>query len=115
VSRLDAGRLQLEREDVDLAELVRDVVARLEPDLTRAGCHVSLHIASEVVGKWDRSRIDRGVTNLLTNALKFGAGRPIEIEVAAEQGSARLSVRDHGIGIEAPQTARIFERFERGV
>jgi len=55
------------------------------------------------------------VTNLLSNAIKFGAGKPIEIAVGAECGTARLAVRDHGIGIAPEQRDRIFGRFERAV
>jgi signal transduction histidine kinase len=55
------------------------------------------------------------VTNLLSNAAKYGAGRPIEIEVDGAEETARFSIRDHGIGIPAENQARIFERFERAV
>ena len=55
------------------------------------------------------------MTNLLSNAIKFGAGKPIEIAVGAERGTARLAVRDHGIGIASDQRDRIFGRFERAV
>jgi predicted ATPase/signal transduction histidine kinase len=115
VSRLEAGRLPLELAEVDLGALVREVVARLEPDLARARCPVSITDDAAVVGWWDRSRIDRIVTNLLSNAIKFGTGAPIELTLGSEHGIARLTVRDHGIGIEPEQCGRIFGRFERGV
>jgi signal transduction histidine kinase len=67
------------------------------------------------VGRWDRSRIDRVVTSLLSNAIKFGAGKPIEISLGVEGGVARLTVRDHGIGVGPGLCHRIFGRFERGV
>lgn len=54
-------------------------------------------------------------TNLLSNAIKFGQGKPIELEVVQEAGRARLSIRDQGIGIDADDQARVFERFERAV
>jgi predicted ATPase/signal transduction histidine kinase len=115
VSRIEAGRLQLELTDVDLGALVREVVERFEADLSQARCAVSIHGDAPAVGRWDRSRIDRVVTNLLANAIKFGAGKPIEIFLGAERGVARLAVRDHGIGIDSSQYNRIFERFERAV
>jgi signal transduction histidine kinase len=115
VSRIDAGRLQLDLAAVELRALGREVVERFEADLTRSRCSVSLSDGAPVVGRWDRSRLDRVVTNLLSNAIKFGAGQPIELCVSAELGVARLEVQDHGIGIDPDQCARIFGRFERAV
>ena len=106
VSRIDTGPLPLERTDVDLGALVREVDERFEPDFARAHCSVSIQTGAPVVGRWDRSRLDRVVTNLLSNAVKFGAGKPIEIAVGAERGTARLAVQDHGIGIDPDQRDR---------
>jgi signal transduction histidine kinase len=66
-----------------------------------------------VLGRWDPLRIEQVIANLLSNACKYGAGKPIEIQVGEEHGRARLSVQDHGIGIPAADRDRIFERFER--
>ncbi len=115
VSRASSGRLQLELADVDLSELVRQVVGRLEDDLKSARCDMTLHLGDGIVGRWDRLRLDQVATNLLSNALKYGAGCPIEIETACADGRARLVVRDYGIGIAAADQARIFERFARAV
>src|SRR5262249_25803789 len=100
VSSLETRELLLERADVELGALVRDVVERFELDLTRAHCSVSIHGDAPVVGRWDRSRIDQVVTNLLSNAIKFGAGKPIDIVIGEGAGVARLAVRDNGIGID---------------
>jgi signal transduction histidine kinase len=91
------------------------VLARLKLDLERARCPVSLWDGGEIVGHWDRSRVDQIVTNLIANAIKFGAGKPIEISLREEAGTARLAVRDHGIGIDPALQGQIFERFERAV
>ncbi|WP_437539923.1 GAF domain-containing sensor histidine kinase [Sorangium sp. So ce726] len=115
VSRINAARLRLDVAEVDLGEIVRDVLARFKLDLERAGCAVSLREGGRVVGLWDGSRVDQIVSNLLANAIKFGAGKPVEISVGEEAGMARLSVRDHGIGIDPTRQAQIFERFERAV
>ena len=66
-----------------------------------------------VTGSWDRGRIELVVRNLLANAVKYGEGKPIEVSVGADEGRARLVVRDHGIGIAPEDQVRIFERFER--
>ncbi|WP_437803833.1 sensor histidine kinase [Sorangium sp. So ce693] len=115
VSRINASRLSLDVADVDLVAVVRDVLARFKLDLARAGCSVSLRDRGRVVGLWDASRVDQIVSKLLANALKFGAGKPVEISIGEEGGTARLAVRDHGIGIDPARQAQIFERFERAV
>jgi signal transduction histidine kinase len=66
-----------------------------------------------VVGRWDPSRLDQVVTNLLSNAAKFGAGKPIEIRIEQLGGSAQLAVIDHGIGIDPARRPYVFDRFER--
>ncbi len=113
LSRLSAGRLTLETEEVDLATLAREVVERHAEQAQLAGCALSLHAAAAVPGRWDRLRLDRVVTNLLTNALKFSPGQPVEVHVASTEAGARLVVRDRGIGIAPEAQQRIFGRFER--
>jgi len=115
ISRIGAGRLDLELEEVDLAEIARDVAARFEDEAHRAGCAIHLHADTPVVGRWDATRIDQVVTNLLANALKYGTGRPVDVTVEADGGTAILSVGDHGIGISEADQTRIFQRFERAV
>jgi signal transduction histidine kinase len=115
VARIGAGKLRLERTRVDLAVLVREVAARLAPQLHKAGCPLALDVPDSLVGLWDEQRLEQVVVNLLTNALKYGAGKPVHLRLAAEEGRARLTVRDEGIGIAPEDQARIFERFERAV
>nr|WP_240806992.1 AAA family ATPase [Polyangium spumosum] len=115
VSRLQMGELSLRFEPVDLALVARDVLDGLAADLTRAGCPVQTNIHGPVVGSWDRLRLEQVLTNLLTNAMKFGAGKPIEVAVSEDDGQATLVVTDHGIGIEPAAQERIFRRFERAV
>jgi signal transduction histidine kinase len=115
VARIEAGRLWLRPVDMDLAELVRDVVGSFEFGLKRAGCEVTLDAPESVWGRWDRSRLEQVVSNLLSNAMKFGAGRPIEISVHRQDESAILVVADHGIGIDVAHQQHIFERFVREV
>ncbi len=111
VSRIASGRLPLVLEDVDLAEVVADAFERLEAS-EQAPITTTLQ---NVVGRWDRLRLDQVVTNLVSNALKYGEGRPIEIVVTADEERARFEVTDHGIGIAPHHQERVFERFERAV
>ncbi|OJT23995.1 hypothetical protein BO221_17810 [Archangium sp. Cb G35] len=115
VSLLHSGRLPLELRDVDLGAVVRETVEHFAPELMRARCPVSIQEDARALGVWDRTRLGQIVANLLSNAIKFGAGRPIELRVGNLGGRARLTVTDHGIGIEPSQRARIFGRFERAV
>ncbi|MDC0672326.1 ATP-binding sensor histidine kinase [Nannocystis radixulma] len=115
VSRIHTHRFPLDLGDVDLGVLVHEVIGRFKLDLRQAGCSVTVREGGPVVGRWDRSRIDQVVTNLLANALKFGAGKPIEVSLGEEAGTARLAIQDHGIGIDPAWQGRIFERFERAV
>jgi PAS domain S-box-containing protein len=115
VTRIIAGRLTPEIEEFDLSQLVREVAERHSDSASRAGCELRIEAPVPVTGCWDRSRLDQVVTNLLSNAVKFGDGKPIEIRVEAGAAEARLTVRDHGIGISPEDQAKIFERFERAV
>jgi signal transduction histidine kinase len=113
VSRITSGRLHLDLQEVDVAELVRDVTRRFEDELAHSGSALTLSLPGPVVGRWDRLRLEQIVTNLLSNAVKFGAGRPIDVSVAVDRGVAVVAVSDQGIGIDERDQRRIFERFER--
>ena len=113
VSRLTAGRMELDRETFDLAEVVRDVVERLAGEAARARCPVRVIAPAPVTGSWDRLRLEQVVVNLLGNAFKFGKGKPVELEVSSADGTASLAVRDHGVGIAAEDVERIFHRYEQ--
>jgi PAS domain S-box-containing protein len=113
VSRLTLGRLELGAKDVDLSEVARAVVDGMRPEIERARCPLSLRLADQVIGRWDRGRLEQALSNLVANSLKYGAGKPIEIEIEGDEKVARVSVRDHGIGIAAGDQARLFTRFER--
>jgi len=115
VARLSTGRMRLELEPVDLSALVSEVVARFEPEAEQAGCWLGLRAPPSLVGHWDLLRLEQVITNLLSNALKYGAGRPVHITVDSDGARARLTVRDEGIGIAPEDLQRIFGRFERAV
>jgi signal transduction histidine kinase len=109
---LSRNAIDLELEQVDLGRVAREVVERLEPQAKKA--HVRIELAAEpVFGHWDRRRLVQILTQLLLNALKFGAGKTVEVLVETVDGSARLTVADRGIGIAPEHHGRIFARFER--
>jgi signal transduction histidine kinase len=109
VTRLSAGDLPLERTAVDLTEVAREVIGRFEDSIEK---RVELRGQGAVTGHWDRARIDQVVTNLISNAIKYG-GETVEVEVDATGGEARLVVRDDGPGISAADQARVWNQFER--
>lgn len=113
VSRLAAGRFEIRREEVDLSLVTSDVVSRFRQQVELAGGTLDLDAPEAIVGNWDRLRIEQVVTNLVSNALKYGRGRPIEIRVGHVDGRARLTVKDKGIGIGTDDLQRIFDRFTR--
>lgn len=113
ISRMASGKLTVQREEVDLAAVARSVVERLAEQARACGSELRLDVGEAVLGLWDRIRLDQVITNLLTNALKYGAGNPVEIRVDATPATARLMVRDRGVGIAPEDQERIFKRFER--
>jgi signal transduction histidine kinase len=115
VSRLSTGRIDLQPEPMDLALAARDVISTFEAELAVARCPVAFSTRGDATGCWDRLRVEQICQNLLSNAIRFGAGRPIEVTIEADDVTVTLRVQDHGVGIAPDQQARIFERFERGV
>lgn len=117
ISRIAEGKLQLEPTSFDFGDLVRDAVARLETigDISRSGSTIHLQGEPGIIGTWDRFRLEQVLNNLLSNALKYGQGKPITIEWSAMAGNLVFKIRDLGIGIAYEDQDRIFTRFERAV
>jgi signal transduction histidine kinase len=98
----------------DLVDLARTVVA--ESVQLAHGQELTVEAEGPVIGEWDRSRLERALSNLVGNAIKYNRpeGR-VRVRVAAEHGdTAVIEVVDEGIGIPETDRARIFERFTRG-
>ncbi len=115
VTRITTGRLELELEETDLGQILKEVVDRQKDSASRSGCELRVFAPEGITGIWDRSRLDQVITNLLSNAVKFSSGKPIEVRADLDTSWARLTVEDHGIGISPEDQAKIFERFERAV
>ena len=115
VSRIESGRLELELVEVDLGELASELVDRLTEEAAKAGSPLTLTAAPGIRGRWDPVRLEQVLMNLIGNALKFGAGQPVQVEVTRDGELGRFMVRDRGIGLAAEDVERIFGRFERAV
>jgi PAS domain S-box-containing protein len=115
VSHLDEDQLEPRMERVELSTLARGVADRLAGEAARAGCTLQVETEGEVPGLWDRRFLEQVLFHLLSNALKYGAGRPVHLRVSWVEGRARMTVRDEGIGIAPEDVPRIFDRYERAV
>jgi signal transduction histidine kinase len=113
VSRITSGKLSIRREAVDLTCLVRRVADDLGPYAAATGSVLEVMAFEPIHGFWDAFRVEQIVVNLISNAVRYGQGQPVEISLAHTQNSAVIEVRDHGIGINARDQERIFDAFER--
>lgn len=111
VSQLEAGKLTLERQDIDVVQLVRDIVEAAS--LRNDGRFIEVCAPTALRACLDPARLEQVLINLLNNAVKFSPdGRPIDVVVAHEGDDwAALTVRDRGIGIPLEHRDRIFEPF----
>jgi signal transduction histidine kinase len=113
VSRITSGRIQLTRRLADLAEVIRVVAERFGEELSRSGSTLRFERQGPIWGNFDASRIDQVLSNLLSNAIRYGRGRPIVIGAVSLGQTARFWVEDRGIGIPPEHQERIFQRYER--
>ena len=113
VSRIRTGKLSIRPTRFDLSERVRNLLQNFAAQIEAAESSVTLVAEQPVVGQWDEFRIEQVISNLLTNALRYGAKSPITVKVYSERGEARVEVRDFGIGISEENQHRIFQQFER--
>jgi signal transduction histidine kinase len=117
LGRIRSGQLELDLSLFDLCELVRDVSQQMEVQATGTASTLNLEMQGPVVGRWDRSRLNQVVSNLVANAIKYGQGAPVIVRVSGDgqRGCARLEVTDNGLGIPPELHGRIFEPFKRAV
>lgn len=113
VSRLNSGKFSLNYESTSFNELTQDILERFKSQIAVSGCHVKLNDEIQVQASVDRLRIDQVIVNLLTNALKYGDKKPIQITLKTEGGFAQVIVSDRGKGISEENLPLIFEKFER--
>ena len=113
VSRMRGGSVALELEDVDLKDVVDSVIDQFRGEALPG--QITFNANDSIIGRWDRLRLEQVVSNVLSNAIKYGEGRPILISLDRGDRAARLAVQDQGIGIAPEQQQRLFARFERGV
>lgn len=115
VTQLTGPAAPLRLEPVDLASVVQEVMEGFKAQAAKVGCELRLQASPGVVGHWDRHRLEQVTASLVSNALKYGAGRPVTLTVERCRGMARLIVKDEGIGIAPGSLQAIFDKFTRAV
>ncbi len=113
VSRIATGRLDLRIEPLELGATTAHLLDSLRDAARKVGSTLTLYADGPLEGQWDRVRIDQLLMNLVANAIKYGAGSPIDVTLRREGDEAVIDVRDRGPGIAPEDMRRIFERFER--
>jgi signal transduction histidine kinase/FixJ family two-component response regulator len=113
VAKLEAGRMELDRSDVDLVALVRRTVSLFEIVARERSVELSVETPDALWASVDGAKLERVLLNLLSNAIKFAEGR-VRGRLLVEGGEIVLSVEDDGPGVPVPLRAEIFERFRKG-
>jgi PAS domain S-box-containing protein len=112
LSKIEAGKIGLIHEDVLMDELVRDVVATIQPAAEEDDVAIDCTLDPGIVVHTDPRRVRQILLNLLSNAVKFGGGRPVSVTLRSRDGEyAAVSVEDRGIGIGPAELERVFEEF----
>ena len=119
VARIISGKLVLEFEPVDAAELMHDTVQSIQPLANAKSIEIVKDLRHDVgtmMISGDRNRLTQVFTNLLTNAVKFTPeGGRIEVRLGSSDGHLSVSVKDNGIGINPEFLPKVFERFRQDV
>jgi PAS domain S-box-containing protein len=113
VSRIATGQLSLHADEMDLRHSLDLLIEGMRDSAERAGSQLALEGESSLSGEWDQIRLEQLLTNLVANAIKYGAGKPILVTLARDGDAAVITVRDHGPGVQPEDMDRIFHRFER--
>jgi two-component system sensor histidine kinase MtrB len=114
ISRYDAGAAVLDAEPTDMGALVARVVAGMYALAERHECQLEVDPPDDdVIAEVDARRVERILRNLIGNAIEHGAGRPVEITLAANRTAAAITVRDFGVGLTSAEAQHVFDRFWR--
>lgn len=111
-SLITTGQMQIDREKVNLTTLVKNKIKQLSGS-SAANHQIILKVKDNVEGYWDKVRLDQAITNILSNALKYGEGKKIETTIRKSGSKAQIQVEDHGIGIAKEEQKAIFSKFHR--
>jgi PAS domain S-box-containing protein len=113
IARIQSGKLSINRELLDLKDILQDVCAAFEEPFQELEGKTEIKLQENVRGHFDRARIEQVVVNLITNAFRYGRGKGLRITLTAKNNTALIQVTDQGIGISPENQEKIFNRFER--
>ncbi|MBS1959848.1 MAG: HAMP domain-containing histidine kinase [Bdellovibrionales bacterium] len=113
ISRIEGGKLSFSFSETNLCDVITSVLERFADALAAAKCTLKVNNCNRIDVYCDTFRIEQVIVNLLSNAMKYSPGTLIEVTTSEGNGVARLTVRDHGIGISPEKHDLIFNRFER--
>jgi signal transduction histidine kinase len=115
VSRARTGKLAIVPAPFDLSASAAAVVEAIQEQASAGGVQLTLAAPPSLVIEGDEFRIEQVITNLLTNALRYGEGKPVAVTVGQREDEREVfvSVRDQGMGVAPADQERIFEQFER--
>jgi signal transduction histidine kinase len=113
VSQLASGKLKVDLAPCDLSNVIKDAAERFLEDALNGGTELRLTVADGIHTRADKFRLDEAIGNVISNAIKYGGGKPVDIQLKTKGDKALLVVQDRGIGIPVEDLERIFGRFER--
>jgi len=112
VSRINTGKLNLHKSNINLSNLLHELIERFMPQFEGVDSKVHTEITPDVIGHWDSYKLEQVINNLFSNAIRYSPRKNIYVKLTIEKNMAILSVKDEGMGIDASNLERIFERFE---
>lgn len=116
LSRIQSGRLTFSFRKELLNPVIREAFELFRDQFENAGTTLTLELTEDAAtGVFDQERIAQVLTNLLSNALKYGAQRPVRILVTKKRDEAIVAITDQGMGISKENLGKIFRKFERAV
>lgn len=113
VTRIQSGKFTYTFEEIDLGEFINDIVDKYSDEFKAAKCKLSVFASKSIIVRADPFRLEQVLVNLLTNALKYAAGKPIEIQTVADDDLVKIIIKDSGMGISSEKLEKIFDRYER--
>lgn len=116
ISRIRTGKLTVKKELCELSSIFNDVLHRTREQFIASGSgEPIIEQLDKITGEWDVMRIEQVILNIITNAIRYGKGRPISVSLKNFPEHAQICVKDQGLGITKSDQLKIFERFERGL
>jgi signal transduction histidine kinase len=113
VTRIERGVMALEPQDTDVSTVCEEVAAQAQAEAEHAGVKLSVECVKPMMAVLDRGRLEQILVNLVSNAIKYGAGKPVRVRVQAANGRLQISVIDDGLGIAPAEIAALFQPFSR--